>query len=75
MNPCWKQKKLKEFCDEKGIVMVGYSCFGSYGTFYGTNRVMESPVLKDISNAKGKTVAQVVLCKQTLLFYNRVVCK
>ncbi|KAL8035715.1 hypothetical protein ABFX02_12G114700 [Erythranthe guttata] len=57
LNPCWQQKKLIEFCKEKGILVFAYSCLGSGGT----NRVMESQVLKQISKAKGKTVAQVSL--------------
>ncbi|KAL7091585.1 hypothetical protein ACP275_12G114200 [Erythranthe tilingii] len=57
LNPCWQQKKLIEFCKEKGILVFAYSCLGSGGT----NRVMESQVLKQISEAKGKTVAQVSL--------------
>ncbi|KAG8366220.1 hypothetical protein BUALT_Bualt17G0053900 [Buddleja alternifolia] len=61
VNPCWQQKKLRQFCKEKGIVVVGYSVLGSGGTFYGTNRVMDSEVLNQIAKAKGKTVAQVSL--------------
>ncbi|KAL0421261.1 UNVERIFIED_CONTAM: Non-functional NADPH-dependent codeinone reductase 2 [Sesamum latifolium] len=58
VNPCWQQKKLIEFCKEKGIVVFGYSSLGSVGTFYGTNRVTGSEVLKQIAKAKGRTVAQ-----------------
>ncbi|KAI3467458.1 hypothetical protein Pfo_024121 [Paulownia fortunei] len=61
INPCWQQKKLIQFCKDKGIVVVAYSPLGAVGTFYGSNRVMESEVLKQISKAKGKTVAQVAL--------------
>ncbi|PIN21288.1 Aldo/keto reductase family protein [Handroanthus impetiginosus] len=61
VNPCWQQKKLIQLCKDKGILVVAYSPLGAVGTFYGTNRVMESQVLKDISKAKGKTVAQVSL--------------
>ncbi|KAL3501256.1 hypothetical protein ACH5RR_035705 [Cinchona calisaya] len=61
VNPCWQQKKLIEFCREKGIVVVAYSPLGAVGTFYGTNRVMESEVLKEIAETRGKSVAQVSL--------------
>ncbi|XP_047960261.1 non-functional NADPH-dependent codeinone reductase 2-like isoform X3 [Salvia hispanica] len=61
VNPCWQQKKLIQFCKEKGILVVAYAPLGAFRTFYGTNRVMESQVLKQIAEAKGKTVAQVAL--------------
>ncbi|XP_009804991.1 non-functional NADPH-dependent codeinone reductase 2-like [Nicotiana sylvestris] len=61
VSPCWQQKKLREFCKRNGVLVVGYSHLGSIGTFYGTNRVMESQVLKDIAKTKSKTVAQVAL--------------
>ena len=59
MNPCWQQKKLIKFCKDNGVVVVAYAPLGAVGTFYGTNRVMESEVLKEIAEARGKTVAQV----------------
>ncbi|XP_031125663.1 non-functional NADPH-dependent codeinone reductase 2-like [Ipomoea triloba] len=61
VNPCWQQKKLRDFCKDHGILVVAYGPLGSVGTFYGTNRVMESGVLKEIAKAKGKSVAQVAL--------------
>ncbi|KAG5604300.1 hypothetical protein H5410_025792 [Solanum commersonii] len=61
VNPCWQQQKLREFCKRNGVLVVGYSSLGSIGTFYGTNRVMESEVLREIAKARGKTVAQVAL--------------
>ncbi|XP_073135753.1 non-functional NADPH-dependent codeinone reductase 2-like [Henckelia pumila] len=61
LNPCWQQRKLREFCRVRKIVVVAYSILGSIGTFYGTERVMESQVLKKIAETKGKTVAQVCL--------------
>lgn len=59
VNPCWQQKKLIDFCEANGIFVVGYAALGAVGTFYGTNRVMESDVLKQIAKERGKTVAQV----------------
>ncbi|KAK2994375.1 hypothetical protein RJ640_029490 [Escallonia rubra] len=61
VNPCWQQKKLREFCKENGILVVAYAALGAVGTFYGTNRVMESEVLKEIADARGKTIPQVCL--------------
>ncbi|KAH6815654.1 oxidoreductase superfamily protein [Perilla frutescens var. frutescens] len=61
VNPCWQQKKLIEFCKDRGILVVAYSPLGAFGTFYGTNRIMESKVLKQIAEGKGKAVAQVAL--------------
>ncbi|XP_031248212.1 non-functional NADPH-dependent codeinone reductase 2-like [Pistacia vera] len=61
MNPVWQQKKLREFCEEKGIHITAYSPLGAKGVVWGTNRDMDSQVLKEIAIAKGKTVAQVSL--------------
>lgn len=62
MSPAWQQKKLIEFCAQKGIVITAYSPLGAKGTAWGTNRVMDNEVLREIANAKGKTVAQVCVC-------------
>ncbi|KAG8503491.1 hypothetical protein CXB51_001478 [Gossypium anomalum] len=61
MNPLWQQKKLRKFCEEKGILVEAYSPLGAKGTAWGTNRVMECDVLKEIAQAKGKSLAQVCL--------------
>ncbi|TYJ45187.1 hypothetical protein E1A91_A02G038600v1 [Gossypium mustelinum] len=61
MSPMWQQKKLRKFCEEKGIVVEAYSPLGARGTAWGTNQVMECDVLKEIAQAKGKSVAQVCL--------------
>lgn len=61
MNPVWQQKKLRKFCEEKGIHVTAYSPLGARGTLWGTNEVMECEVLKEIAKANGKTVAQVCL--------------
>jgi diketogulonate reductase-like aldo/keto reductase len=60
MNPLWQQKKLREFCEKKGIHITAYSPLGGKGTPWGTNWVMDSQELKDIAIAKGKTTAQVI---------------
>ncbi|XP_042497630.1 non-functional NADPH-dependent codeinone reductase 2-like isoform X2 [Macadamia integrifolia] len=61
MNPLWQQKKLREFCESKGIHVTGYSPLGAKGTNWGTNRVMECKELGEIAKARGKTIAQVCL--------------
>ncbi|XP_043712728.1 non-functional NADPH-dependent codeinone reductase 2-like isoform X3 [Telopea speciosissima] len=61
MNPTWQQKKLREFCKNKGIHVAGYSPLGARGTMWGTNQVMESKELEEIAKARGKTIAQVCL--------------
>lgn len=61
MNPVWQQKKLREFCKARGIVIVVYSPLGAAGNFWGSNRVFDSEVLKEIAESKGKTLPQVAL--------------
>ncbi|EEF42265.1 non-functional NADPH-dependent codeinone reductase 2 [Ricinus communis] len=56
INPIWQQKKQMEFCKANGIILTAYAPLG--GSF---NRVMENEVLKEIANAKGKSVAQICL--------------
>ncbi|KAK8655398.1 hypothetical protein V6N13_107977 [Hibiscus sabdariffa] len=60
-NPLWNQKKLREFCNANGILVIGYSPLGASGTIWGSNKVLENEVLKEIADTKGKTVAQVCL--------------
>lgn len=59
MSPIWQQKKLRELCKLNDIVVTAYSVLGSRGAFWGTHKIMESDVLKEIAKAKDKTVAQV----------------
>ncbi|KAJ0037570.1 hypothetical protein Pint_22044 [Pistacia integerrima] len=61
LNPVWQQKKLRKFCEEKGIHITAYSPLGAKGALWGTNRVMDSEVLQEIARAKGKSVAQICL--------------
>ncbi|XP_042501617.1 protein REDOX 2-like [Macadamia integrifolia] len=61
MNPTWQQKKLREFCNEKGIHVSAWSPLASYGAQWGLSVVMENPILKKIAMAKGKTIAQISL--------------
>ncbi|KAK9008131.1 hypothetical protein V6N11_075033 [Hibiscus sabdariffa] len=61
MNPLWQQKKLKDFCHGNGILLSAFSPLGAVGTSWGSNRVMDCELLKEIAKDKGKTVAQVCL--------------
>ncbi|OMO72590.1 Aldo/keto reductase [Corchorus olitorius] len=61
LNPLWRQKKLREFCKEKGIHVTAYSPLGSFKTSWGDNRILECDVLQEIAKAKGKTAAQISL--------------
>ena len=61
MNPAWQQGKLKEFCQAKGIKIAAFSPLGAAGAFWGTKGVLESEVLNEIAQSKGKSVAQVAL--------------
>ena len=57
MNPIWQQKKLIEFCKDKGIHVTAYSPLGGQSM---SNAVLQSQVLEEISKARGKSVAQVL---------------
>ncbi|KAL5995481.1 Non-functional NADPH-dependent codeinone reductase 2-like [Asimina triloba] len=61
LNPIWQQKKLREFCNQKGIHVSAYSSLGAKGALWGSAQVMDCPVLKDIALAKGKTLPQIAL--------------
>ncbi|KAF8407533.1 hypothetical protein HHK36_006667 [Tetracentron sinense] len=61
LNPAWQQKKLIDFCKESGIHVTDWSPLGANGFWWGSNVVMDSPILKEIALAKGKTITQVAL--------------
>ncbi|KAL3512470.1 hypothetical protein ACH5RR_025187 [Cinchona calisaya] len=61
MNVGWQQRKLVPFCKEKGIRVCAWSPLGAYGNSWGTNAVMENPILQELAASKSKTVAQVAL--------------
>lgn len=63
MNPAWHQKKLKEFCDAKGIIITAFSPLGAKGTSWGSNAIMDSEILKEIAEAHGRTIAQVTILR------------
>uniref|UniRef100_A0A0D9XHB2 NADP-dependent oxidoreductase domain-containing protein n=1 Tax=Leersia perrieri TaxID=77586 RepID=A0A0D9XHB2_9ORYZ len=61
VNPMWQQRKLREVCRREGVQLCGYSPLGAKGTPWGTASVMDSGVLQEIAEAKGKTLAQICL--------------
>ncbi|KAL6544801.1 hypothetical protein OROMI_023663 [Orobanche minor] len=61
LNPLWQQKKLVDFCKARGIVVTGYSLLGSARQFWGSDRVVGIPTLKEIAKANAKSVPQVIL--------------
>ncbi|KAF8015675.1 hypothetical protein BT93_H1255 [Corymbia citriodora subsp. variegata] len=61
MNPLWQQKKLKEFCKANNVIITAFSPLGARGTNWGTNAVMVNESLKEIAEARGKSIAQVCL--------------
>ncbi|KAL1318238.1 hypothetical protein HN51_070511 [Arachis hypogaea] len=61
MSPSWQQGKLREFCKQKGIHLAAWSPLGSYTKSWGTNSVMESPIINKIATSKHKSVPQVAL--------------
>lgn len=66
MNPVWQQKKLMEFCKANGIVITAFSPLGARGTNWGTNLVVENESLREIAEARGKTLAQVHVQNQLI---------
>ena len=60
MNPSWQQGKLRQFCREKGIHISAWSPLGSYKASWGSNAVMENPILVEMAAARRMTVAQVL---------------
>nr|CAB3484649.1 unnamed protein product [Digitaria exilis] len=63
LNPVWQQRKLRAYCADKGIHVAAYSPLGGQdwsGSGEG-NAVLESEVLAEIAQARGKTVAQISL--------------
>ncbi|KAH9290403.1 hypothetical protein KI387_034520, partial [Taxus chinensis] len=61
MHPLWQQKKLRDYCSNVNIHVSAWSPLRGFGTFYGSNSVMENPVIEEIAKKHGKTVTQVLL--------------
>jgi len=61
MNPIWQQKRLSEFCKDKGIHLTAYSPLGGQISAFEANPVLQSEVLQEVAKARGKSVAQISL--------------
>ncbi|XP_073147286.1 protein REDOX 2-like [Henckelia pumila] len=61
MSVAWQQRRMLEFCEEKRIHVCAWSPLGANGALWGTNAVMQSPILEEIAAARNKTKAQVAL--------------
>ncbi|KAL6010878.1 hypothetical protein ACLOJK_001320 [Asimina triloba] len=59
MHPVWQQKKLRDFCAEKGIHVTAYSPLGAKE--WGFDVVLGNALINDIARAKGKGVGQIAL--------------
>ncbi|CAI8608701.1 unnamed protein product [Vicia faba] len=60
-HPSWRQDKLQDFCNSKGVHLSGYSPLGSPGTTWLKSDVLKHPSLNVIAEKLGKTPAQVAL--------------
>ncbi|KAL4196036.1 hypothetical protein AMTRI_Chr04g244040 [Amborella trichopoda] len=58
MHPLWQQRKLRAFCDAKGIHSA-YSPLGGQPNTSGASAVLGCEVIKEIAQPRGKTVARV----------------
>ncbi|ERN11058.1 hypothetical protein AMTR_s00024p00110840 [Amborella trichopoda] len=61
MHPFWQQRKLRGFCEAKGIHVEAFSPLGGGGVTWGPNAVLDCELLTEIAQAKGKSLAQVCL--------------
>ncbi|KAL5998848.1 hypothetical protein ACLOJK_009796 [Asimina triloba] len=59
MHPVWQQKKLRDFCAEKGIHVSAYSPLGAKE--WGFDVVLGNALINDIARAKGKGAGQIAL--------------
>jgi diketogulonate reductase-like aldo/keto reductase len=61
LNPVGQQRKLREYCADKGIHVVAYSPLGGqdWSRTGEGNGVLGSEVLAEIAQRRGKTIAQV----------------
>ncbi|GLJ06321.1 hypothetical protein SUGI_0036330 [Cryptomeria japonica] len=61
MHPQWQQKKLRDYCSKHNIHVSAWSPLGAPNTPWGSNLVMDDPIIHEISQKYGKTRAQVML--------------
>lgn len=61
MHPMWRQKKLRDFCQDHNIHVSAYSPLGGPGNLWGSTVVIEDPVIKSLALKHRATPAQVAL--------------
>ncbi|XWS67120.1 hypothetical protein CRYUN_Cryun05aG0259600 [Craigia yunnanensis] len=61
LHPVWQQPKLHEYCQSKGIHLIGYSPLGSQAGENVRKKVLDNPVVKKAAEELGKALAQVAL--------------
>eukprot|EP01018_Ginkgo_biloba_P024806 Gb_31083 [translate_table: standard] len=61
MHPVWQQKKLRDYCSKMNILVSAWSPLGAPGTYWGSNAVIDNPVIHHIAKIHGKSPAQVSL--------------
>lgn len=64
-NPYFTPEKLKQFCDQKGMAVMGYSPF----TRENIRQLFSEPVINELGKKYGKTPAQVTLRFLVSIFF------
>lgn len=67
------QKKLKDFCESKGILLTAYSPLGSPDRPWATKDdplLMDDPKILDIAKKYKKSAAQILIKYQVISFFN-----
>ncbi|XP_020243897.1 aldo-keto reductase family 4 member C9-like [Asparagus officinalis] len=61
-HPVWQQKKLRSYCESKGIHLSAYSPLGSPGSeWFKNSSVLSHPIITEIAEKLGRNPGQVVL--------------
>ncbi|KMZ63253.1 Non-functional NADPH-dependent codeinone reductase 2 [Zostera marina] len=61
MNLFWQQKKLIDFCKEKGILITAYSPLGAHRSVYQGVDILNHPIPIQIAHSNNKTASQICL--------------
>ncbi|XP_057862450.2 NADPH-dependent aldo-keto reductase, chloroplastic [Cryptomeria japonica] len=61
MHPQWQQKKLRDYCNKHNIHVSAWAPLRGHNKSWGSNEVMDNPVMQEIAQKHGKTRAQVML--------------
>ena len=67
MHPQWQQKKLRDYCSKHNIHVSAWSPLGAPNTPWGSNVVIENPIIQEIAQKHGKTKAQVFICSYLIV--------